>query len=741
MLSANLGKKLIPHLLSVVLVALSVWLAVTPNQIVRGIFKRIDYLVYDIRYRMTLPNATTLNTPIAIIDIDEKSLSKEGRWPWSREKIAKLLQDLRDAGALVIAFDVIFAEPERNVTQTILTHINHSPKSDPKFTNQLQVLSPQFDNDALLAKKISERSDVVLGVVFHGDAEYSKGVLPKPLKVLNQYEAKKITIPELTGYTTNIDLLQKSAAHSGFLTTFRDDDGVVRRSPLIIRYGDSLYPSLALEAAKVYIMANTIKLETIPRGNHITTIGLRIDNQMIPTDSSGQVIVPYQGIRETFKYYSATDVLNHQIAPKALQDALVFVGTSSLGLGDLQTTPIQNVYPGVEVHATIAYGIIENIFPVRASWANYAELSAMIATGIVLSLLLPVIGPLMLTILSLLMIASYIGLDFWLWSQYHFVFDISIPVLQTILLMLINLSYGFLFENRKSRVLRKAFSQYVPPAHVKEISENPDAYSFEGESRELTVLFADIRNFTSISETLDASQLKQLLNRYFTPMTEIIFRCGGTIDKYVGDMIMAFWGAPVEDLQHREHALEAALNMVKKTEALQDEFRALGIPDFHIGIGLNTGNMNVGDMGSEFRRSYTVLGDAVNLGSRIEGTTKFYGVKISVGEQTQANQEKFLFRKLDRVKVKGKQQAVEVYECIGWRAEASPELLEEIKQHERAISLYFAQQWDAALTIFSELRTKYPNTKIYHMLAERIQYFKTNPPGADWDGAHERLEK
>ncbi|MCW5589002.1 MAG: adenylate/guanylate cyclase domain-containing protein [Legionellales bacterium] len=730
-------KKMYPLIAGIIVVVIAVWAAITPNPIVRDVLHRLDYLMYDLRVRLTLPSSPA-PTPIAIIDIDEKSLSREGRWPWPRHKIAQLIENLRDYGAIVIAFDIIFSEEERNVTETIL---NSNQITDQELQNSLKNVSQHFDHDKRLSDVIAKNNDIVLGFIFHHDKKFSQGQLPESFFIIEKFNPNQLMLISFPGYTSNIATLQQQTLFHGFLTTARDTDGVIRRTPLVIRYENKLYPALGLSAAKAYLLSDEIIPNFIKLDDYIGLESIALGKQIIPTDIHGQVIVPYQGKQGRYPYYSASDVLEKKLKPQALENTLVFIGTTSLGLGDLHTTPVDPVYPGVEIHANIANGILQQQFPYEPSWNKGAELLTIITLGLILTFLLPFLGPLTLSLVALFSVALVIGGDLWLWNVKHWLLSTSIPLLMIVTLASLNMLYGFLFANRKSRTLREAFGQYVPPDHVKRISENPSAYGFEGESRELTVLFADIRNFTTISENLAAAQLRQLLNKYFTPMTEIIFNCGGTIDKYVGDMIMAFWGAPVEDLDHRQHACQAALAMIEKSNELKPEFRALNLPEFNIGIGINTGIMNVGDMGSEFRRSYTVLGDAVNLGSRIEGTTKYYGVKIAVGAETRKKSPDYVFRKLDRVLVKGKHTAVEVFELICHQNNLTPAISEEITLHEQALEYYFSQQWHMANELFEKLNQDHPQKILYQLMLNRINDYLINPPPPNWDGAYERGEK
>jgi adenylate cyclase len=317
-----------------------------------------------------------------------------------------------------------------------------------------------------------------------------------------------------------------------------------------------------------------------------------------------------------------------------------------------------------------------------------------------------------------------------------------IPIALTVLLAMTNMIYGYLFESRRRESLKQIFGQYVPPGHINNMLKTGNSnYGLRGEEREMTVLFADIRNFTAISEPLSASAVKEMLNQFFTPMTKIIFDHQGTIDKYIGDMIMAFWGAPLADADHAHHALNAALEMQLMVKQLTPLFVEQGLPEINIGIGLNSGLMDVGDMGSTFRRSYTVLGDAVNLGARLEGLTKYYGVKIMAGAQTQARQTDFILRQLDRVQVKGKKNSLAIYEVIGRQKEVDETLRAELALSEQALACYFAQQWQQASELFSQLNTLRPDVFLYSLYLGRIAEFRRNPPEKNWDGVYQHTGK
>jgi adenylate cyclase len=385
--------------------------------------------------------------------------------------------------------------------------------------------------------------------------------------------------------------------------------------------------------------------------------------------------------------------------------------------------------------------ILDNHFPSEPSWADGANLSTTLIVGVVLAILLPLLTPIWLLFISTGIAVGIVLFNFWLWQEKGLALALAWPLLLILALGALNMTYGFIRENRKRAQLKNVFGQYVPPQLVEAMSQNPEAYSFEGESREMTVLFADIRGFTTLSESLSPSELRKLLNRYFTAMTEIIFKHQGTIDKYVGDMIMAFWGAPVNDPNHAKHAIAAALEMLAKTEELKPQLLAEGYPEINIGIGLNTGVMNVGDMGSSYRRAYTVLGDNVNLASRLEGLTKYYDVGLVVGDRTRELSDTFTFRQLDLVKVKGKTSGVKVFQPLCSQHTASTELISELQHHNEALSVYYQRHWDQAQNMFSELKASHPQTHLYRLYLERIEHLKKRNPGPEWDGVYERREK
>jgi adenylate cyclase len=548
----------------------------------------------------------------------------------------------------------------------------------------------------------------------------------------------------MSDYVANLPELQNAARSGGFFSVFPDKDGIIRRYNLVLGHDGQLYPSLALEMARQFFVARGVRIETAPVGEVQALEAIHMPGLEKPlnTDGSGRVLVPYRGQRGSFPYISATDVLEGRLDQGELANTLVLLGSSAQGLYDLRATPVQNVYPGVEVHANVLAGLLKQHFPLRPSWAEGANFTFMVVVGLLLAFVLPRLSPLPLTGVTLASSVAVVGINLGMWTGLNWVLPLALPLVMVIGLGTLNMAYGFLFEERNRRMIKSMFGQYVPPALVDEMVNNPDsAQSMQGERRDMTVLFADVRDFTSVSESLSAAELKDLLNRLFTPMTQVIFNNRGTIDKYVGDMIMAFWGAPLEDPGHATHAIDAALQMLERNEAVKADLRQAGLPEVQIGIGLNSGPMNVGNMGSEYRRAYTVLGDAVNLGSRIEGLTKFYGARLLVGEDTAAGQDGFLFRRVDRVRVKGKHEPVVLYEPLGRSAEVSGALQREVARHEAGLEAYWQQDWDTARQHFEALAAEHPDERLYQLYLERMATIDPASLPDDWDGVFEHTSK
>jgi adenylate cyclase len=700
----------------------------------------LEHQAYDARLKYAMPNS--VDDRIVIVDIDEKSLSEIGRWPWNRAIIALIIDQLFDTYQInVLGMDAVFAEPDESSGLKKLQALAAGPlKNAPVFLETLKSLEKKLDYDGLLAESLQNRR-VVLGYAFTSgiDGINEAGQLPKPIFTKSDVQSYDLNYVQGNGFAANLPKLQAAALTAGHFNHLPDIDGIVRRVPILYGYKGQLYESLSLAMARAALEIPHVELQLdLKEGQKMGVESLLIGQQEIPVDENLQTLIPYRGKWGSFPYVSATDVLHGRISdPNLLTDKIVLFGTTAQGLRDIRATPMENVYPGVEIHANIISGLLDNRMMSYLPFEEELEVFLLIFISVVMISLLPLSGPLIATVVTLVLSVLVIWMNLFLWNQHLVVFPIATILLFILTEFVFNMSYGYFVESSHKHYLTSLFGQYVPPELVDEMSKNiGHEFSMEGENREMTVLFSDVRGFTTLSEGLEPKELSQLMNEYLTPMTHIIHEYRGTIDKYMGDAIMAFWGAPLHDSQHARHALDAAISMVKRLEDLRVQFKAKGWPQIRAGIGLNTGTMSVGNMGSQFRMAYTVLGDAVNLGSRLEGLTKQYGVQIIVNETTKEAVPEYRYRELDRVKVKGKDNPVAIYEPMGLHQETTPEVIAELAEYEQALKNYRQQRWKIAQQKFSVLCQKHPATKLYPLYAARVEHFIANPPDNNWDGVY-----
>lgn len=698
-----------------------------------GFVSFMEAKLYDTRLRWTMPNS--IDERIVILDIDEKSLRDEGHWPWGRDKLALMLDKLFDTyGIAVLGFDVVFAEKDNSSGLSVLQDLGRNQlRNVPQFQSALDRIKPQLEYDALFARKLLDRN-VVLGYYFNSSNNTS-GALPDPVFPPGTFKDRPIDFIKSDGYGGNLEQLQNRAASAGHFTQAPDPDGLVRRVPMLIEYDGAYYESLSL--AMVRTLLGNPRLKAGYGSDDKDYAGLEwleFDDLRIPVDSAASALVPYRGFRGSFRYVSVTDVLNERVPLEQLQRKIVLLGTTAPGLLDLRSTPVDEVYPGVEIHANMISGILDQSIKSSPPYILAAEVVLLLVIGVALSFLLPLLSPIQDTLVSLTVLLVTVAVNAYVWQQG----DIALPLANSLLMVLalfaLNMSYGYFVESRTKRQITNLFGQYVPKEVVGELSERPEQVSMEGHSREMTILFSDVRGFTTISEGLDSKELSLLMNEFLTPLSRVVYKHRGTIDKYMGDCIMAFWGAPLPDEQHAHHAIQAGLEMLRTLETLQPYFKERGWPEIHIGVGLNTGKVSVGNMGSEVRVAYTVMGDAVNLASRLEGITKEYGAGIVVGENTMQAAPDFVYRELDMVRVKGKDLPVAIYEPLGLSGEVGADVLEEVARFHQVVSAYRKQDWDQAESHLSGLLEAAPHAKLYQVYAERVAYFREHPPGADWDG-------
>jgi adenylate cyclase len=711
--------------------------------------KKLENWTYDARLNFTRPD--NRDDRVVIVDIDEASLARVGRFPWQRDKLANLVDNLFDHYKIsTLGFDIVFAEKDESSGLEAFTRLAQNElKDNLKFLDTYQRLRPSLMFDDLFARSLKDRN-IVLGYYFKTSDKSATtdktGLLPPAIVRLDDEKSQRLPINKATGYGANLKILQQAARSGGYFDNpFVDEDGVFRRVPLVQSYNQYVFASLAL--ATTLASLDNPKLELIVESHgqkngqdYFALEAINLDQYRIPVDKSGAVYVPYRGLAGSFPYVPAYQVLDRTADPAVLKDRIVLLGTSAPGLLDLRSTPVQNVYPGVEVHANIISGVLDQSIKHKPAWVTGYEFVILILVAVAVTLMLTYLPPALAALSSLAVLLAVIAGTMLAWNN-HLILPLASPVLLVILLFTLHMTYGFFIESRGKRQLAHMFGQYIPPELVDEMSQSGTEFSLEGESREMTVLFSDVRGFTTISEGLDPRQLTQLMNALLTPMTRVIHKNRGTIDKYMGDAIMAFWGAPMNDPQHAHHALYAAFDMMKELKIMQDEFKAKGWPAVNIGIGLNTGVMNVGNMGSEFRVAYTVLGDAVNLGSRLEGLTKAYGVNIIVSESTRAAVPEFVFRELDLVRVKGKNEPVAIFEPIGHKNDVAKDVISELARYKQALLAFRNQSWDKAEMEFFSLSRSYPSCLLYQEYMNRITNYRENQPGDDWDGVYTHTSK
>jgi adenylate cyclase len=700
---------------------------------------RQDTIIGDLRMRLDDP---VLDRRIVIVDIDTKSLGEVGRFPWSRNVLARLVDQL--AGhykAAAIGFDISFPEPDTSSGYAVLERLAaHDLKDDPALHARLAQLRPALDYDGLFARALQDRP-VVLG---YNLAEVKRGALPPPAFTLADLKGRDLVAYAAEGYEANLARLQAAARGAGSFTVISDDDGMVRSTSLLQRIGDGYYPSLALATAAVYLDASAIApvFDTADTdsgaADFIRVSGARRARR-IPVGLGLLTNVQFRGPGGpqggAFRYVSAADVLAGRVKREVLEGAIVLVGTTAPGLQDLRATPVNKEYPGVEVHANVIKSILDEHYKTHPDYAAGIEYVQVIVVGLVLALLLPALAPLAAVLASGMAFAAVVGLNWYAYRALDWTTDMFICLLLIAVLFVLNLAWGWFFEHRKGRALVSRFGEYVAPELVAQMAENPEAYTMEGESRELTVMFVDVRGFTTISEGLSPKALREYINLYLTAMSEDIRGSHqGTLDKYIGDAVMAFWGAPVAFADHASRAVATALLMQASAARLNEDFQRRGWPPLAIGIGVNSGLMHVGDMGSAIRRAYTVMGDAVNLGSRLEGITKVYGVGIAVGEATRLAAPEFVYRELDLVRVKGKNEPVAIFEPLGKPADLAPAVLDELAAWDAALASVRAQDWDGAERALAALHAAHPQRALYALYLERIARWRAEPPGAGWDG-------
>ena len=680
--------------------------------------------------------------PVTIVDIDDKSLEKLGQWPWPRTRIAALVTELTRLGAVVIAFDAVFSEPDRlNPAYAADTFRN----LDEETRAKLRALP---SNDQIFADAI-KASRVVLG---ESGLPEEIAALDKTLPVTGLAmlgEEPQRFMFEFPGLLRNVPVLEHAAAGRGLFTIKPERDGIVRRVPMIMQAQGQTMPSLTFEMLRVATGSGTILIKAEKAG--IKSLGLK--GIQIPTDHNGQLWVHYAR-NDASIYVPAFNVLEKNVAPDMIAGKLVLIGTSAVGLNDIKTTPVSRAMPGVEIHAQVLESTLTGEVISQPNNGIAIELATALLFGLLVIAFAPLFGPITLVALGAAFATALIGTSAYFYAQHRLLIDFTYPLMSTTSIYLTLIFSSFVREQQQRKQIRGAFAQYMSPVLVEQLAQSPEKLVLGGEEREMTIMFSDMRGFTSISETYknDPQGLTALMNRFLTPLTNAILARKGYIDKYMGDAIMAFWNAPLDDKDHELNACEAALDMLEHVDELnqarEQEAKEEGRPfiPLNAGIGLNTGICVVGNMGSDLKFNYSVFGDSVNLASRLEGQSKEYGFPIIIGSRTAlAVKERFAILELDFIMVKGKKEPEVIYAIAGREDTAQSGRFQRLRNLTiEMLACYRTRDWEGALAAIARGRkTDEANSLelLYDLYEARIRGFLENPPPEDWNGAFALLTK
>ncbi|MBU3013720.1 CHASE2 domain-containing protein [Poseidonibacter lekithochrous] len=648
---------------------------------------------------------------VVIIDIDEKSLQSLGQWPWSRDILAKILRNLHNNDIAIIGLDIVFAEEDRTSPHKVFEKLNIEKENIPNY-------------DFEFAQTVAS-TPTILGYQFElQNKEHIKKEAPS-IQTIFVEKNKKLGenyLLEAKGTILNIPVIQTNSYSSGFFNNIPDDSGIIRSLPLIISYDDEIYPSLALETLRIALGIKRITINYDENG----VSNLQLNDYIIPTDRHGRLIINFRGKEKTFEYISAIDIYNNDFKKEDIKDKIALIGTSAAALLDLRATPFESIFPGVEVHANAIDNIIAKDFLYEPSWVNGANIFIIFLLVLVVGYLTKKIHlffiPFLIT--GLLFLTSY--LIYYTLFNYGLVLNIFFPLMTIILSTIITIMLQYFYEIKKKDEIKNKFASKVSKDVMEQLLKDVNNNQLQAQNKEITVFFSDIRGFTKISEDIKQPELLvKYINKYMTPMSEIITRNKGTIDKYIGDAIMAYWNAPFDVENHEDKAVKSALEQLFELDNLNITLKQNNQPLINIGIGITTGIATVGEIGSIGRSDYTVIGDTINIGSRVESLCKFYGVKLIITNFTKNNlKDSYTFRYIDYVKLKGKNEAIELWEVISTK-EITNNLEEELKVYNQAISLFKQEKLDQAKQIFEKLNKKYP-CEIYKIYLARCEDYIIN---------------
>ena len=689
--------------------------------------------VFDL-FQVLHPRDAT-ERPVVIIDVDEKSLNTIGQWPWPRTRIADLITRLTQMGALVIAFDIVFAEPDRmspgvaadafrDLDEATRAKLRELPSNDAVFADALRKSPVVLGESGLpFAAAPIEGTQLPVGIAAIGGD-------PRPF-LLN-----------FPGLLRNVPILEQAANGRGLFTIRAERDGIVRRVPVVMQAQGAIMPSLTLEMLRLVSGSNTVLI----RSDHAGVQNAAVPGFVIPTDRNGQLWIHFAP-HDMARYISAADVLEGRVPAERVARRLVLIGTSAVGLLDSKATPIDPVMPGVEVHAQVLESVLTQSVLTEPGYAVGVELCAALLLGAAIIWLAPILSPVFLLIFGVAIIVLALGASWYFYVQDRLLLDFTYPLFSSALVYLTLVFSNYASEQAQRRRIRSAFGQYLSPSLVEQLAQSPEKLVLGGEEREMSILFSDVRGFTTISELYkdDPQGLTSLMNSFLTPLTNAIIEHKGTIDKYMGDAVMAFWNAPLNDANHEQNACDAALEMLHRVETLnrerEQQAKETGqrfIP-IKVGVGINTGKCVVGNMGSDLRFNYSVLGDPVNLASRLEGQSKTYGLSVIIGSKTASGlRDKFAVLEFDRITVKGKTEPESVFTVLGRTDVASNDKFRRLRDAvAEMLSCYRQRNFSgAAKSIIRcrEVSDGFGLDGLFELYSERISSYEKDPPPANWDG-------
>jgi adenylate cyclase len=703
----------------------------------------LELKLYDLKFRFRGP--IPAGQQVAILAIDDDSLKAIGRWPWSREDMARMLARLKQAGPRVIALDIIFAEKEETASYQALKNLSADLTRrgvSPEILKVLEVEKNRADVDRLLAKVIGQGPPTILGFFFRSLGGKTGGVDAEKLMGASFLQASTYNIVRLldtkpsqvnlvgaTGIERNLPEISDAGAGDGYFNMIPDADGTVRWFPMAVMYGGEFFAPMSL----VTLSHAEVRAPMAITLSRWGVDGVRLGPRSVPVDRYGRMLINYLGPEMIIPTYSAAALMDGTLPAAALKDKVVIVGATAVGIYDLRVTPFSGTFPGVEIQATIMDNLLRGNFIRTPPFGLIIMLLILVALAVMLGVVLPRFSAAWAFIFTLFIIEGYVGLNYLLFTRQGLQLELFYPLGLIVLVYLGVTMQRFLAEERERERIRKTFESYVAPAIVQEMLKHPEQLRLGGERREITVLFTDIRGFTTMSENLDPEALVKLLHDFLNPMSNIIINQGGTIDKYMGDAIMALFGAPLMQKDHPRLACRAALEMVSSLAALNKTWAEQGRPPLMVGVGVNTGPVAVGNMGSDRLFDYTAIGDNVNLASRLEGLNKYYGTNILISDTTaEALENGFILRDVDMVRVKGKAQGVRIHELIG-EGEPDPELARFLELYHQGLALYREKRFHECQLPFGralELRPSDATCQRYVTLAQKHH---ETPPADDWE--------